>query len=132
MKPPAGSTSALSVRRWWRSAGFAWAGVRYAWQTQANFRVEVGLGLLACSLCWALRVSPAPVLLCCALVLSLELLNTAAEALTDLVSPEWHPQAKIAKDAAAGAVLIASFVSVLVGVAVFTPPLLALALSARP
>lgn len=121
--PPATSASALSWRRWWRSAGFAWAGVRHAWQTQANFRVEVVLGGLATLLCWALHVSPAPVLLCCALVLSLELVNTALEALTDLISPEWHPAAKIAKDAAAGAVLLASVVSVLVGIAVFVPPL---------
>ncbi len=130
--PPAGSTSALSWRRWRRSAGFAWAGVRHAWRTQANFRIEVSLGALACGLCAALRVSPVPVLLCCALVLSLELLNTAAEALTDLISPQWHPQAKIVKDTAAGAVLVASGLSVLVGAAVLAPPLLALALSARP
>ncbi|AZI42547.1 diacylglycerol kinase [Deinococcus psychrotolerans] len=121
--PPAASTSALSWRRWQRSAGFAWAGLRHTWQTQANFRVEVVLGSLAATLCWALRVSPAPVLLCCALVLSLELVNTALEALTDLISPEQHPAAKIAKDAAAGAVLLASVISVVVGLAVFVPPL---------
>lgn len=124
--PPAPATSALSWRRWQRSAGFAWAGVRHTWSTQPNFRIEVWLGLVASGLCLALRVSPAPVLLCCGLVLGLELANTAAEALTDLISPEWHPQAKIAKDAAAGAVLVASFVSVLVGAAVLLPPLAAL------
>ena len=127
MKPlPTPSTSALSWRRWWRSAGFAWAGVRRTWSTQPNFRIEVWLGLVASGLCAALRVSPAPVLLCCGLVLALELVNTAAEALTDLISPERHPLAEIAKDAAAGAVLVASVVSVLVGAAVLLPPLAAL------
>lgn len=133
--PPAPSASALSWRRWWCSAGFAWAGVRHTWSTQPNFRIEVWLGLIASGLCSALRVSPAPVLLCCGLVLGLELVNTAAEALTDLISPGWHPQAKLAKDAAAGAVLVASVVSVLVGLAVLLPPLAALlwpALSAPP
>jgi len=124
--PPGAPASALSWRRWWRSAGFAWAGVRRTWQTQPNFRIEVWLGLMASGLCLALRVSPAPVLLCCGLVLSLELVNTAAEALTDLISPEWHPLAETAKDAAAGAVLVASIVSVLVGAAVLLPPLTAL------
>ncbi len=123
MKPAPPRASALSLRRWRRSAGFAWAGVRAAWQTQANFRIEVVLGVLACSLCWPLGVSPIPVLLCCALVLSSELVNTALEALTDLISPEWHPLAKLAKDAAAGAVLISSLLSAAVGLAVFGPPL---------
>ncbi len=82
--------------------------------------------MLASGLCLALRVSPAPVLLCCALVLSLELVNTAAEALTDLISPGPHPLAEAAKDAAAGAVLVASIGSVLVGAAVLLPPLITL------
>ena len=87
------------------------------------------LGVLACLLCWPLGVSPTPVLLCCALVLSLELVNTALEALSDLISPEWHPLAKLAKDAAAGAVLVGSVVSVVVGAAVFGPPLYRLLLA---
>ena len=132
--PPAGpsSGSALSIRRWLRSAGFASAGLRRAWITQPNFRIEVLLGVVACLLCWPLRVSPIPVLLCCGLVLSLELVNTALEALTDLASPEIHPLAKVAKDAAAGAVLAASAVSLLVGAALFIPPLYRLALSLMP
>ena len=127
--PPASSGSARSLRRWLRSAGFAWAGVRHAWATQANFRIEALLGAVALALCGALHVSPAPVLLCCALVLGLELVNTAVEALSDHVSAEWQPQIKIAKDAAAGAVLLASALSLLVGLAVFGPPLWSLMLS---
>ena len=65
-----------------------------------------------------------PVLLCCALVLTLELVNTALEALVDLVSPTYHPLARIAKDAAAGAVLIAGVGSLAVGAAVWSRALL--------
>jgi diacylglycerol kinase (ATP) len=43
-----------------------------------------------------------------ALVISLEIVNTAIEAVVDLASPEYHPLAKRAKDCAAGAVLIAA------------------------
>lgn len=110
--------SALSLRRWLRSAGFAWAGVRHAYRTQANFRVELVCAALALAFSLWLRVPPAPVLLACALVLSLELVNTALEAVVDLVSPEVHPLAKIAKDAAAAAVLLASLGAL--GVAAFT------------
>ena len=117
--------SAWSARRWLRSAGFAWAGVRHAYGTQANFRIECWAALVALGLCVWLRAPLAPVALACALVLSLELLNTALEAVVDLASPQRHPLAKVAKDAAAGAVLLGSAGAVLVGLSVLLPPLLA-------
>jgi len=55
------------------------------------------------------------------LVVVTEILNTAIEHLTDLVSPEFHPLAKKTKDAAAGAVLIASIIAVIIGLLVFLP-----------
>ena len=116
--------SALSWKRWWRSAGFAWAGLRHVYRTQANFRIEVWAAALALTLTFLLRAPPAPILLSCALVLSVELLNTALEAVVDLVTPELHPLAKVAKDAAAGAVLVASVGALLVGMTVLGPPLL--------
>ncbi len=108
-----------------RSFAYAWEGVRYAWQVQRNFRIEVYLGLLALLLALWLGVALTPVLLLLGLVLSLELLNTALEALTDLASPVYHPLAKRAKDTAAAAVLLASLVAFLVGLYLFLPPLLA-------
>ncbi|SMB91969.1 diacylglycerol kinase [Deinococcus hopiensis] len=118
--------SALSPRRWWRSAGFAVSGLRHVYRTQANFRIEVWAAALALSLTWVLHTPPAPIVLACALVLSVELLNTAVEAVVDLATPELHPLAKVAKDAAAGAVLLASLGALLVGCSVLGPPLLAL------
>jgi diacylglycerol kinase (ATP) len=50
-----------------------------------------------------------------------EMLNTAIEKLTDMVSPEIHPQAKVVKDVAAGAVLMASIVAAAIGLLVFLP-----------
>lgn len=116
--------SALSLRRWWRSAGFAWAGVRQVYGTQANFRIEVWAAVAALALTAWLRVPPAPVLLSCALVLGLELLNTAVEAVVDLASPGIHPAARVAKDAAAGAVLLGSLGALGVGLSVLLPALL--------
>ena len=55
------------------------------------------------------------------MVLGAELFNTAIEVLVDLVSPEIHPKAKIIKDVAAGAVLIAAFAAVLIGLIIFLP-----------
>ncbi len=55
------------------------------------------------------------------LVLTAELFNTAVETIVDLVSPERHPLAKIAKDVAAGTVLVSAGGAVLVGLAIFLP-----------
>ncbi|WP_070120633.1 diacylglycerol kinase family protein [Bacillus marinisedimentorum] len=59
-------------------------------------------------------------------VLSLELMNTAVERTVDLVTDEWLPLAKQAKDAAAGAVLIFSIIALMAGILIFGPKVLAL------
>ena len=59
-----------------------------------------------------------------ALVLSLELMNTALENVVDLVTEEKRAKAKVAKDAAAGAVLVAAIFAVIIGISIFLPRLL--------
>lgn len=66
------------------------------------------------------------VVLCMAFVLALEAVNTALEYLTDLASPDYHPLAGKAKDAAAGAVLVAAIGAAVVGGVVFLPKVWAL------
>ena len=61
-----------------------------------------------------------------ALVLSLELMNTALENVVDLVTDEKKPKAKVAKDASAGAVLVAAIFAVIIGISIFLPRLLEL------
>jgi diacylglycerol kinase (ATP) len=97
--------------------------LRFAWQNQRNFRIEVYLAALVLALAVWLNVGLVQVLILITLILGLELANTALEALVDLVSPEFHPLAKAAKDMAAGAVLIASVLSSLIGLILFLPPL---------
>lgn len=65
-------------------------------------------------------------LLLFAMVASLELVNTAVEAVVDLVTEERKPLAKIAKDTAAGAVLFSAVISVIIGCIIFIPYLLEL------
>ena len=59
-----------------------------------------------------------------ALVLSLELMNTAIENVVDLVTEEKKAKAKVAKDAAAGAVLVAAIFAFIIGISIFLPRLL--------
>lgn len=107
----------------WRSFGFALRGIKQTWRTEQNFRVEVIIGVLALVLGVFLRVNLVPIILCCLVVLSLEIVNSALEATLDLLSPEPHPLVKRAKDASAGAVLLAAIGSVVVGLLVLGPPL---------
>jgi diacylglycerol kinase (ATP) len=65
-------------------------------------------------------------LIATSLVLLAEALDSAIESVVDLVEPEKHPLAGRAKDIAAAAVLIASVISVIIGVLLFGPPLLAI------
>ncbi len=122
-QPNAHRGAALSLRRLRAAFGVAFAGVYAVWRTSGNFRLEVAVGSLALLLSLFLKTGVVPVLILCALVLSLELLNSGLEAAVDLASPELHPVAKYAKDAGAGAVLIAALVSVIVGLWLLGPPL---------
>lgn len=62
-------------------------------------------------------------LLAVGLVITAELINTAIEAVVDLVSPQVHAYAQIAKDTAAGAVLVTAIMAVGIGIAVFYEPI---------
>ena len=72
---PKNTGSALSVGRWLKSAGYAWAGVRAVYRSEANFRIEVWAAVLALTLTLGLGAPLAPILLACALVLSLSLIH---------------------------------------------------------
>jgi diacylglycerol kinase len=98
---------------------YALEGVVLAWRTQRNFRLEIALAIVAVAVFAALHASVlafAILALTIAFVLALEAMNTALEALVDLVSPQRHALAKAAKDAAAGAVLIAALGALAVGI----------------
>ena len=100
----------------------AWAGIRNTFATERNFKTQILMGIVAMAVCIGFRVET-PYLIAVVLsiffVLSMELVNTAVEALTDFSCGEKiHPMAKVAKDAAAGAVLLASFCAVVVGILV--------------
>ena len=110
-----------------RSFRYAVAGLRYLVRTQPNFRLHLmaAVAVLAASVILGVSAQGTAVLvLTIALVLVAEALNTAIEAVVNLASPGLHPLAKIAKDAAAGATLIAAVMAVLVGLLVLGPPLL--------
>ncbi|MFN3267006.1 MAG: diacylglycerol kinase [Deinococcales bacterium] len=110
-------------RNWVKNFLYATAGIAYVWRTERNFRLEVVVSVVVIGAALLLRMDVVPIVFCCVMVMSLELINTALEAVVDLVSPTYHPLAKIAKDVAAAAVLISSLGSLFVGLWLFLPVL---------
>jgi diacylglycerol kinase (ATP) len=103
---------------------YAWAGLSYAFTTQRNFRIHLAIGTIALALSIGLQLQPAEmavITLTIGMVLAMELLNTALEAVVDLaIGSTYHELAKIAKDCAAGAVLVTAIVAILnAGVLIF-------------
>lgn len=106
--------------------GHAFRGLWYALRTQRNARVHVSIAILALLLAIILRISAvefAMVFVAITGVFIAEMFNTVFELCIDLASPEYHPLAKIAKDVAAGAVLLSAILAVVIGVFVFGPHL---------
>jgi diacylglycerol kinase (ATP) len=104
---------------------YAWQGVKYSFVTQRNFRIHTVMASVAVSLGFYLHattVEMAIISLTCAIVIVLELLNTAIESVVDLtVKQTYHELAKIAKDCAAGAVLVSAIAAVLVAGFILLP-----------
>ncbi len=101
-----------------RSFNHAYRGMVYAVRTQRNMRFHVVAAIVVLVLSVLLGVSKlelALLVLVITLVLITEMFNTAMEFAVDLVTTEYHPLAKLAKDVAAGAVLVSSIGAVLVG-----------------
>ncbi len=114
------------MRAFLRSFKYAAEGIAHGIRTQRNMRVELGIALVVVLAGLLFRITAvewAVIFVCIGLVLSAELINTVIELAVDLLVQHYHPMAKVAKDAGAGAVLIAALTSVAVGIAIFGPRL---------
>ena len=99
---------------------FALAGLKAGWTREASFRTQGRMALVAVLALLVLRPAPiwwAIVLLVVAMILALELLNSAIEGVIDLLHPGLHPEIKAVKDMVAGAVLMTSIAALAIGVA---------------
>jgi diacylglycerol kinase (ATP) len=112
-----------------RSFGYAFKGLGYAVKTQLIFRIHLIATLIAIFAGYALHISVNEwlwIALSVALVLITELLNTALEFLTDLISPGYNELAGRVKDIGAGAVVVAAVFALGTGLIIFLPKLLTL------
>jgi diacylglycerol kinase len=110
--------------------GFAFRGLWYTLRTQRNARVHVVIACLAIAMGIVLHISAvefAMIFVAISSVFVAEMFNTVFELCVDLASPEYNQLAEIAKDVAAGAVLLSAMLAVVIGVFVFGPHLWVLA-----
>jgi diacylglycerol kinase (ATP) len=105
-----------------RSFNYAFEGVIHVLRTQRNMRIHFAIATIVLILAFSYGVSKIELMaliIAIAFVLIAEMVNTAVEATIDLTTTSFDPLAKLAKDIAAGAVLIASITAIVVGYLVF-------------
>lgn len=108
------------------SFSFAWRGFCHCFASERNFRIHLVFGVAILFIALFLDVSLtefAILLLLIAVVITSEMFNTAIENIIDLISPEYHPLAKVIKDVAAGAVFFVCVIAALIGIVIFVPHL---------
>jgi diacylglycerol kinase (ATP) len=104
------------------SLNYAFEGVIHTLATQRNMRIHyvaAASAMIACVLMGTTRVEFALVTFAAVFVIAMEMVNTAVEAAVDVTTSQFNPLAKVAKDVAAGAVLLATFNAVVVAYLVF-------------
>ena len=115
----------FDLKRFFHSFGYAYEGIKHTLKTGQNIGVMLLIAAIALTLGIVLDISYLEKLilvLVIGFVLSLELINTAIEAAIDLHDGNSKSKyGKIAKDCASGAVLVASFFALVIGIMVFLP-----------
>ena len=113
----------INIMKMLLSFVFAWRGLLIVLKEENNAKVHLLSTIAALGVCYYLQVSPTDWAVICiviGLVWITEIINTAVERFVDMVSPDFNPKAGVVKDIAAGAVLMAVIVAVVVGVFIFT------------
>lgn len=111
----------------YKSFGYAFEGIFHTIRQERNMQIHCLAAVLVVLFGVLLHISAQEWMICLVLfgmVMGLECVNTAVEAVVDLVTQERKPLAKKAKDAAAGAVLIAAMMAAVIGCRIFLPKIL--------
>ncbi len=117
------------IKKFLNSFSYPIKGLKYAYRNEQNLAVDVGIALMVLIAGFIFKIEKTEwiiIVITIGAVLSLELINTAIEAVVDLVTEEYHPLAKVAKDTSAAAVFVIAIVAVIVGLIIFLPKILEL------
>lgn len=112
-----------------QNVGYAIEGLKYFFSSERNGRIQLVIAVIVIGLGFFTGISTVEwciILGCIALVISLEMVNTALERVCAILSMEYHPIVKIIKDVAAGSVLWAAILCAIIGSIIFIPHLVTL------
>lgn len=121
--------SMIHSKKLFVSFKFAFEGLSHALSHNQNLRIHFVIAIIVILASIYFRVNPFEMGILgvmILLVISAEMINTAIEEMVNLIANDHRKEAKIAKDVAAGMVLVTAFGSIIVGVLVFTPHILRL------
>lgn len=119
----------MGSRKFLESLKYAAGGVIYCIKTQRNMKIHLAVAIIVITAGLLLHISRLEfimVIMAISMVFICEIINTAVEKAVDTTTQEYNPIAKISKDAAAGAVLVAAANSVIMGVLVFSKYIMAI------
>ena len=108
----------------WKSFYHAFCGIKDNVVRERNLKIHIMIMVIVILLGLLLKINTMEWMICLilfGLVISLELVNTAIEVTIDIYIQEFDEKAKLAKDTAAGAVLVTAFVSIVIGLIIFIP-----------
>ncbi len=117
----------IKNKTFYKAVIHAFTGIYYCMFQERNIRIQLTVAIAVIITAANFNVSNTEwiaVLFSIALVLCMEMLNTAIEKLCDTVEQAYHPSIKIVKDVSAGAVLFASLISSTIGLIIFIPKIL--------
>ncbi len=112
-----------------RSFTNAFQGIKYCLLREKNYRIQFAIAVIIFAAAIFFSITTAElmqILFCFALVLSLEMINTSIEKLSNEVCQSISPVIKQVKDVAAGAVLLASVIGLIIGLFIFLPKIILL------
>ena len=119
----------IQYKRFVRSFGFAMTGIKYVFKHDQNLRIHflVAFLVIIASLFFRINAFEMGILgVMILLVISTEMINSTIEKMVNLITTEHREDARIAKDVAAGMVLLTATGSVIVGILIFIPHILRL------
>lgn len=106
---------------------YAFSGLKSAYKREQNLKIHILIMFLVIIFGIIFKISKIEWIICLilfGLVITEELMNTAIEAIVDIIMPQINPKAKLAKDVAASAVLVTAISSAIVGLIIFVPKII--------
>ena len=115
---------ATGIKRIFKAAGYSWQGIVYAWRNEAAFRQETILfiaGAIVALVSDTTNVEKVLLILSLGLVIIVEILNSAVEAVVDRFGKEFHDLSKAAKDMGSAAVFLSLGLAAITWALIFSP-----------